>query len=60
MKFKSRQELAKQLGISRNTLLNRLKGKNIEVKRGLLSPEEQKKILKALGVNTSDKGKAKG
>ncbi len=56
-KFITRQELARMMGISRNTLYNRLKSEQIDLKPGLISPEDQKRILDLLGIKKSKKNK---
>lgn len=47
-KFKTLQEIAKDLGISYSTLYRRLKDANIDVPRGLVSPYWQAKIKSIL------------
>lgn len=49
--FKTRQQLADQLGISRRTLHRLIKQLELDIpQRKLLSPADQQKILLALGV----------
>lgn len=43
--LKSKQQIANELGIHRNTLLLRLKKHQIMVPRGLVGPEMQERIL---------------
>lgn len=50
-KFRSREEFAKDLGLSSSTLRRKIKEKNIIVPKGLLSPDVQRQIKIALGVS---------
>ena len=47
--FKTRKEIAEELGISTRTLRRWLKQKGIELPRTLLGPKEQKIIYDAVG-----------
>jgi len=49
MKFKSRQELAKEYGVDRKTLAKLLKRQRIELPSGLLSPDWVEKVYEVLG-----------
>lgn len=46
--FRSRTEIAKALGISRKTLYNKIKSKELSLPSGKLDVENQKKIMKIL------------
>lgn len=50
LKFTTKEEFCVRLGISRATLYRRLKKLGIQVSGNLLSPEEQRALLKALGA----------
>ena len=47
--FKSHQEMAVELGISRTTLWRRLTDYQIEIAKGLISPKKQHEIKTKLG-----------
>ena len=49
MKAKTRQEIAKEFGISRRTLYRWLKAENITLRSRLVSPDEQIIIYKNIG-----------
>lgn len=49
MKCKSRHEIAKEYGVDRKTLAKMLKRRNIELPRGLLTPEWVEKVYETLG-----------
>jgi len=49
MKLKTRQEIAQEYGIVRETLYRKLKSAGIVLKRGLMNVEDQEKIYKLLG-----------
>ncbi len=53
--FKTRQQLADELGISRATLSRKLKKSKIEIPKGLLAPKDQNKILALFGVEKDEK-----
>jgi len=48
--FKTKHEIACELRICVKTLRNKLKRRGIVIPRGLISPEDQKRIYAALGV----------
>ena len=48
--FKTRQEMAKELGISISTFRRKLKAKNIALSGGLLNLEEQSIVYCAFGL----------
>ena len=48
--FKSHQEMAAELGISRTTLWRRLAEHKIHVPKGLISPAKQHEIRAKLGL----------
>lgn len=48
--FKTRQEIAKELGISVRTLQRKLKKKSIILSGGLLNLSEQNKIYQTFGL----------
>ena len=54
MKFKSRQELAKEYGVDRKTFAKRLKRQQIELPGGLLSPDWVEKVYEILGDPKKD------
>ena len=49
MKLKTRQEIAQEYGIVRETLYRKLKLAGIVLKRGLVNVEDQERIYKLLG-----------
>ena len=49
MKLKTRQEIAQEYGIVRETLYRKLKSAGIVLKRGLVNVEDQERIYKLLG-----------
>ena len=49
MKLKTRQEIAQEYGIVRETLYRKLKSAGIVLKRGLVNAEDQERIYKVLG-----------
>ena len=49
MKSLTRTQLAREMGISRTTLWRRLKSKNHELQRTLITPEEKVEIFELLG-----------
>ena len=49
MKLKTRQEIAQEYGIVRETLYRKLKSEGIVLKRGLVNVEDQERIYKLLG-----------
>ncbi len=49
MKLKTRQEIAQEYGIVRETLYRKLKSAGIVLKRGLVNAEDQERIYKILG-----------
>lgn len=49
MKLKTRQEIAQEYGIVRETLYRKLKSAGIVLKRGLVSVDDQERIYKVLG-----------
>ncbi len=52
--FKTKSELAQQLGIHINTLRKKMNESGIPVKRGALSPAEVSEIFKKLGYPHED------
>ena len=46
---KSRQEIALEYGLHRNTLNRRLKKIGLQIPKGLICPADQKRIYEALG-----------
>jgi hypothetical protein len=48
-KFKTRKELANELGVCNKTLKKMLREKDIVIKRGLISPKDQELIYTILG-----------
>lgn len=50
---KTRQEIAREYGISRRTLFRWLKREEIELPRGLVSPKNQSRIYEVFGVPCS-------
>jgi len=59
MKLKTRQEIAQEYGIVRETLYRKLKSAGIVLKRGLVSVDDQERIYKLLG-KPPNFGKKKG
>jgi transcriptional antiterminator len=49
--FRNQKEFATSLGITDRTLRRKLTAANITLPKGLLSPETQQMIRKALGFN---------
>lgn len=49
MKCKSRQELAKEYGVDRKTLMQMLERRQIKLPRGALTPKWVEKVYEALG-----------
>jgi DNA invertase Pin-like site-specific DNA recombinase len=47
-KYKTRQQIARELGVSRRTFYRMLKRKGINLTPGLITPKEQEKIYKKL------------
>ncbi len=47
-RFKTRTELAEELGISRRTLYSLLKEAGVDIPKGLLSPKTQQLIIEVL------------
>ena len=54
-KFQTRQEIASEYGIHRDTLRKKLKQKNIKLPKGLVSLEHQNVIYRAFGTANSMK-----
>lgn len=50
MSFKTKSQLADEFGMSLSTFQRRLKAVNLNVPRGLISPDAQKEIFKRLNV----------
>jgi predicted transcriptional regulator len=50
-KFKTREEIAREFGISRRTLLRWLKKDGIKLSNRLISPLEQEKLYLLYGFN---------
>jgi plasmid maintenance system antidote protein VapI len=50
-KFKTRTELAEEMGISRKTLYNLISKHNIDVPNGLLTPDVVDQIVQIIGKN---------
>lgn len=61
-KFKTRHELASELGMSYSTFWRKIKQYGIKVSKGLLSPYEQKNIIETLNYveQNSQKNNDKG
>ncbi len=55
--FKSKQNIADEYGICVRTLNKLLEENNIIVRKGNITPKEQKRIYEALGVPPHLKGK---
>lgn len=51
MKLRTRQEIADEFGISRNTLRNWLKKSDLEIKKGLISPKDYLRIKLHFGFS---------
>lgn len=49
--FKTKKEIADELGISVKTLTKKLKKVGYNIPRGLIPMDEQKRILNTLGIN---------
>ncbi len=49
LKFKTRNEMAQEYGVDRKTFRNMLARFQIELPKGLISPDDQKKIFEKLG-----------
>lgn len=49
IKCKTRQELAKEYGVDRKTLVKMLKRRQIELPSGLLTPDWVEKVYETLG-----------
>jgi len=49
-KFKTRQEIAKDLGMSEKTFRKKLKNSELDIPKGLISPRNQLKIYEFFGV----------
>jgi ATP sulfurylase len=54
VEFKTKTELAQKLNMSLRTLQRRLVAADLEIPRGLISPELQKEILKKLNKKNLD------
>lgn len=48
-KAKNKKQLAEELGLSLRTFQRRLKEADLEIPRGLISPEKQREICQTLG-----------
>ena len=48
MNFKTKSQLANDFGMSLSTFQRRLKAVNLDIPRGLISPDVQKEIVKRL------------
>lgn len=57
LKFMTRSELAKSIGVSRWTLHRRLNEKGINLPKGLLSPEIIRMVVQILNPLPSNEGK---
>lgn len=53
-KCKTRQQIAKEYGIDRKTLAKLLKSKQLELPRGILTPEWTEQVYAALGKPEKD------
>lgn len=45
----NKKQLAKEMGISLRTLQRKMKEQNLEIPRGIITPQRKEEILKALG-----------
>ncbi len=51
---KTRPQIAAELGVDRKTLYNKIKKAEIQLRRDLLTPEEQKLIYALFGIKKED------
>ncbi len=49
--FKTKKELAQDLGVSMRTFQRHLSNTNLNIPRGLISPKQQVEIYQALGFS---------
>ncbi len=49
LKAKTRQEVAEEYGVHRNTLSNQLKKAKLKLSKGILMPKDVEKIYETLG-----------